>query len=186
MSLIDHFERVLGPIEVGWSTGPDGLPMPFQIVRFAGGSDEDSMGYSTLGLHRTPLISPVSGRAIRQELLMLAPRAMPPEHVASVLFQVGSRVLATGQPLLRGHVLGPAGPVVPGSTLTALYVTMPVYFPDDFATFPDPSGDVVIAWLAPISTAEAGYVGRHGWEAFEDQLVEHDPDLVDFERPSLR
>lgn len=75
--LVEHFERVLGPVHTGWSTGPDGGPMPFQIVQFSEGSDPDSVGYSTLGLSRTSLVSPTSGRRLRQELLILAPEAMP-------------------------------------------------------------------------------------------------------------
>lgn len=184
--LVEHFERVLGPVHTGWSTDPDGAPMPFQIVRFAGGSDSDSVGYSTLGLSRRALVSPTSGRRIREELLMLAPEKMPADTVVSLLLQVGTMVLSSGRPLLRGNVIGPSGPLTPGSALTALYVTMPVYFPDDFATFSDATGDVVIVWLAPISSSEADYVARHGWESFEDQLVTHDPDLIDFQRPTLK
>ncbi|MFV0459448.1 MAG: suppressor of fused domain protein [Actinomycetales bacterium] len=160
--------------------------MPFQIVRFAGGSDSDSVGYSTLGLSRRALVSPTSGRRIREELLMLAPEKMPADTVVSLLLQVGTMVLSSGRPLLRGNVIGPSGPLTPGSALTALYVTMPVYFPDDFATFSDATGDVIIVWLAPISSSETDYVARHGWESFEDQLVTHDPDLIDFQRPTLK
>lgn len=184
--LIDHFERVLGPVHTGWLEDPEGAAMPFRIVRFSGGSDADSVGYATVGLSRTPLLSPVSGRPMRQELLMLAPDALPTDNVVSLLFQVGTMVLGSQRPLLRGNVIGPASSLVPGSELTALYVTMPVYFPDAFATFSDQDGDVVICWLAPITTPEADFVSRHGWDAFEDQLVEQDPDLVDFQRASLK
>jgi hypothetical protein len=159
--------------------------MPFQVVRFAGGSDADSVGYATLGLSRYPLSSPTSGRAIQHELFMLAPESLSPDLVVSLLLQVGSAALRARRALLRGDVVGPAGPLVPGSALTALYVTMPVYFPDDFATFSGDDGDVVVAWLVPISTQEADFVSRQGWDAFEDRLLEHDPDLVDFERSGL-
>jgi hypothetical protein len=184
-TLVDHFERVLGPIHTGWSVDPDGAPMPFQIVRFAGGADADSVGYSTLGLSRYPLSSPTSGREIRQELLMLAPDSLSPDRVVSLLLQVGSTALRARRALLRGDVIGPAGALVPQSSLTALYVTMPVYFPDAFATFTDEDGDVVIAWLVPISTREADFVSRRGWDAFEDKLVDQDPDLVDFTRAGM-
>jgi hypothetical protein len=70
--LVEHFERVLGPVHTGWSVDPDGSEMPFHVVRFAGGSDANSVGYATVGLSRHQLSSPASGRAIRQELLMLA------------------------------------------------------------------------------------------------------------------
>lgn len=82
-------------------------------------------------------------------------------------------------------MIGPAGALVPGSGLTALYVTMPSYFPRDFATFSGDHGEVVIAWLVPISDREADYLSTHGWDAFEDRLVEQDPDLVNFHRPTM-
>ena len=185
-SLVEHFERTLGPVHTGWSVDPDGAEMPFQVVRFAGGSDADSVGYATVGLSRQALSSPTSGRLIRQELLMLAPESLAPDRVVSLLLQVGSMALGTRRALLRGDVIGPAGALVPGSDLTALYVTMPVYFPDEFAMFAGEDGDVVVAWLVPITTREADFISRHSWDAFEDKLSEQDPDLVDFRRSGLK
>ncbi|MBW8761509.1 MAG: suppressor of fused domain protein [Microbacterium sp.] len=183
--LVEHFEGTLGPIGYEWSVDPDGVKMPFQIVRFTGGSDADSVGYSTLGLSRRVLPSPTSHLHIRHELLMLAPEALKPDHVASILLQVGKMVIGMERALLRGDVIGPAGALVPGTDLTALYVTMPTYFPDEFATYSDDDGAVVIAWLVPITDSEADYVSSHGWDAFEDKLVEQDPDLVDFHRSAI-
>ena len=70
--------------------------------------------------------------------------------------------------------------------MEALYVGIPVYLPEAFATFKREDGDTsVVAWLVPISAAEARFVDRRGWEAFEDELVKHDPDLSDPHRPSI-
>ncbi|WP_426297758.1 suppressor of fused domain protein [Arthrobacter sp. R-11] len=159
--------------------------MPFQIVRFSGGSGPDSVAYATLGLSEYPLSSSTSGRAIRQELLMLAPDSLTPDSVASLLLQVGSMALGSRRALLRGDVIGTAGALVPGSELTALYVTMPVCFPDEFATCSGSDGDVVVAWLVPITTPEADFISRRGWDMFEDQLVEQDPDLINFQRSPI-
>lgn len=185
--LVEHIERVLGPVHTGWSVDPDGAEMPFQVARFTGGSDADSVGYATLGLSRYPLSSPTSGRAIRQEFLMLAPaESLAPDRVVSLLLQVGSMALAARRPLLRGNVIGPAGSIVPKSELSALYATMPAYFPDEFANFAGADGDVVVAWLVPITSGEADFITRCGWDAFEDQLAAQDPDLVDFYRAAMK
>ncbi|MFN8074861.1 MAG: suppressor of fused domain protein [Kineosporiaceae bacterium] len=184
-SLIDHFERYLGPIHTGWSTDPDGAPMPFQIVKFTGGSDSDSVGYATLGLSRHLLTSPAGRRQIQQELFMLAPQSLTPDFVASLLLHVGTRAIKAKRALLRGDVVGPAGALVPDSKMTALYVTMPVYFPDEFATYSGGEGGVVIAWLVPIGMREVELVSRSGWPALEDKLAEQDPDLVDFHRAEM-
>ncbi|WP_067856012.1 suppressor of fused domain protein [Aeromicrobium erythreum] len=94
--------------------------------------------------------------------------------------------LESERALLRGDVVGPAGPITEGSRLTSFYVTSPVYFTDEFATYAGPAGEVVVAWLVPVSDAEAGLVARAGWEAFENEFVLGDPDLVDFHRPPMQ
>ena len=110
---------------------------------------------------------------------------MAPDRVVSLLHQVGTMALGSRRALLRGDVIGPAGALVPESELTALYVTMPVYFPTEFGTYTAPDGDVVIAWLVPITTREADFISDQGWDRFEDQLAEQDPDLIDFQRSAI-
>jgi Suppressor of fused protein (SUFU) len=69
--------------------------------------------------------------------------------------------------------------------MEALYVTLPVYFPNEFFTSEEESHTVVIAWLVPISASEAHYIVHHGWADFEDRLAEQDPDLTDFGRQPI-
>lgn len=159
--------------------------MPFQVVRYDQGSGPGTIGFSTLGLGRFPLSSPTSGRAIRHELLMIAPKTMESSAIPSLLLQVGSAAVKGRRALVRGDVIGPYGPLLPGTSLEALYVTSPVYFPDDFAIFEGDDQPVVIAWLAPISASEANYVASHGWDAFEGRLAEQGPNLTDFGREAM-
>lgn len=93
--------------------------------------------------------------------------------------------LTEGRALLRGDVIGPGGPLVHSPAMEALYVGMPVYLPEEFATYSSDDSSVVIAWLIPISRAEANYVTRKGWKAFEDRLAADDPNLMDVHRLSL-
>ena len=87
--------------------------------------------------------------------------------------------------LLRGDVIGPGEPLVEGAEVSALYVTAPCYFPVEFGGYSDQEGEIVIAWLAPITTEEADYIIGHGWNAFEDVLADQDPELVDFGRSGV-
>lgn len=185
MGLIEHFEEVLGQIELGWSVDADGRRIPFQIVRFPLGSGPGTISFATLGLGRHPLRSPNSAVEIRHELLMLAPESLRDGVLPSLIQQVGEETVHSQRPLLRGDVIGPRGPLIQGSQMEALYVTQPVYFPDEFATCREEYGAVVIAWLVPISASEAHYILHHGWSDFEDRLVEQDPDLTDFGRPPV-
>jgi len=86
---------------------------------------------------------------------------------------------------LRGEVIGPRGRFFEESTLTALYVLSPAYFPEEFGEAGASCGSVIFAWLVPTTDREASFVSSHGWDEFERQLEKHDPDLIDFRRLSI-
>ena len=115
---------------------------------------------------------------------MLVRTNVEPRPVVACLRDVAGAVIRDHEALLRGDVVRLGSGLVDGSALNAVYVTMPVYLPDEFATFHGPTDDVVVAWLVPISADERAFVNQHGWSRFEDVLVEQDPDLVDVNRPS--
>lgn len=185
-SLVDHLESHLGRIEVGWSESDEGEPLPFQVVRFSGGPVEGCRVFSTLGLSRYPLLSRVSHKMIRHELVLLARRGFGDKNLPGLLQQLGLECLKDNTAYLRGDVIGPRGVLFDGSTLQALYVAMPAYFPDSFASFQPAEGEaVVMVWLVPISAGEALFVRERGWQSFEDALLRYDPDLSDFTRPPL-
>jgi len=184
--LVEHFERHLGAIEVGWSKSADGVELPFQVVRFKGSIIPGCTAFATVGLSQQPLPSRRSDRDIRHEFVMLVPDRLREGPVPGLLQQVASQVLASESALLRGDVVGPRGPLFAMSRMEALYAAVPVYLPDDFASCEIEDGtDVAIVWLVPISRSEAEYVNGRGWDAFEERLVEVDPDLTDVDRDPL-
>lgn len=180
--LIEHLEKYLGRIDAGWSEDDSGTSQPFQVARFAGGMILDAVSFSTVGLSKYPLSSRRTGRGIRHELVMCVKDVLRDGPVPGLLQQAGNESLASGRPYLRGDVIGPRGGLFPRSELTALYVALPVYFPDDFAVAFENEAEIAIAWLVPISTGEADFVASHGWQAFEDLLTREDPDLLDVYR----
>jgi hypothetical protein len=183
--LIEHLESHLGPIQVGWKDS-DGTVWPFHVLRFSGGPLANAVTYSTLGLSDTPLPSPVSPKQVRHELLFMARPAFGDRNIPALLHQVGTEALGRGRPYLRGDVIGPRGTLMPGTAMEALYVSLPVYLPDSFATYRSPAGVAcVLAWLVPITRDEAAFVKTGGWDAFEDQLVRVDPDLLNLSRGSI-
>ena len=61
-------------------------------------------------------------------------------------------------------------------------MSQPGYFDPALAEI-DGDGELVrVRWLIPTHAAEASGISEHGHEAFEDLLVERDPDLLDLER----
>lgn len=207
--LVAHFERFLGPSASGWMRSNTGELLPFQVVRWSRGPDVGSVVYSTLGLSRTVMDSGCDApRQVRQELVMMVTKSLPAEYVLAVFVDAVSVTVRTGRALARGDVLGPVPPVSPagggagltalpapgrprssiwGSEMSALYVADPVYLPDEFARVGvDDGPEVRMAWLVPITSAEARFVREHGWEEFEELLADQDPDLVDVFRVPVR
>jgi hypothetical protein len=107
---------------------------------------------------------------------MFVPNRLKDGPVPGLLQEVAAAVLESGSALLRGDVLGPKGPLFAMSSMEALHAAIPVYLPDEFASCETEDGaQVVIVWLVPISRTEAEYIHLHGWDAFEERLVEVDP-----------
>lgn len=184
--LVDHLEQLLGRVKGGWTKGYDGRPMPFQIVECAGGVLTDTTCYATLGLSNFPLGASATTKAIRHELLMLSRTGSSMGVCPSILQQVGCEAINRDLPYLRGDVIGPRGLLFDGSSMEALYVAPPNYYPDSFAVYEEAGkAPIVMAWLVPITRPEADYVRTRGWSAFEDILVQENPDILDPARPSV-
>ncbi|GLY41453.1 hypothetical protein Amsp01_074760 [Amycolatopsis sp. NBRC 101858] len=149
MGLIEHLEARLGALTGGWKR--DG----FQVGAYAGAFG--AKWFATAGLSRHPLHSRTSGRHLRQELIVGSYPSGPTEGLPHLLGQVAGELLASGQALLRGDVLGPRGPFAPGSAMEALYASSPSYFDDEFAVAEvDDGARAAIVWLVPISAVRSG------------------------------
>ena len=158
--------------------------MHTQIVKFDDGPLDGIAAYSTLRLSRHALA--LQDKApIRMEFLMMIRRGHFERYVPSTMQQLAEEVIHEGRAPLRGEVNGTRGALDPDTGLEAFYVGIPVYQPDRFAAYEDPDGPVVIAWLVPLFPAEAAFVATHGWAALEDLLVQHDPDVTDWQQSPL-
>lgn len=183
---IEFLENHLGEIEYGWSKDSEGKELSFQVVKHKRGPFPGCVTYSTLGLSMENLSSPVSDKQIRQELIFVSYSNFGDKNIPGILQQVGNNALESKSAYLRGDVIDPYGKIFNGSQLQALYVSLPVYFPDSFRTYyGEENLTIVQAWLFPITLNEANFIEKNGWEKFEDILVKSDPDLIDFTRSSI-
>lgn len=183
---IRFLEDHLGEIQHGWSKDYQGNALPFQIVKYTSGPYPETVTYSTLGISKEVLVSPTSKKEIRQEIVFVSYSKFGDKNIPGILQQVGLEVLESKTALLRGDVIGPYGKMFQQSNLEALYVSMPVYFPESFKTFEqDDNIPIVQTWLFPITVNEAKFINDAGWNKFEDILEDLDPDLLDFERKSI-
>jgi hypothetical protein len=183
VDLIAHLESFLGPISRG-ARGDGSTPAGLQVVWFADDTPfPGATTLATLGLSRHRLSQP-SGD-LRQELMLHLPTTGQPANAAGVLFQLAGELLATHRGLPRGELVGPRGRLFAGTAMTALYVTVPVYLPDEFAVCDSSTGPIVLTWLVPVTDAEVQYVRIHGWRALETAFESEDPDLTDLSRASI-
>jgi hypothetical protein len=186
VSLIEHLEQHCGPIVGGSAEGVDGNKAPFQVVQMLRGPVKGAVVLSTLGLSNHVLHT-AAGRQLRMELVMLHRELDRAANLPGILQQVGADILRAHQGPSRGDVFGPRGPLTPGATVEALYVASPVYFPDSFHFYvpSDGTAPIVMAWLVPITAAEAAFVHQEGSTRFEEALTTQNPDLLDFGRPCM-
>ncbi|MDR6881017.1 hypothetical protein J2X61_002766 [Bacillus sp. 3255] len=180
-------ERHPGTIQYCWSKDADGNKLPFQIVKYSNGHPfSGTTTYSTLGLSNDTLKSSVSGKQIRQELVFVSDSTFGDKNIPGIIQQVGLKALNNKMAYLRGDVIGPYGSLFDNSRLEALYVTLPIYFPNSFHTFfGNDNFPIVMSWLVPITLEEANFAKLNGWDKFEDMLEEANPDLIDFNRKGL-
>lgn len=185
MNLFEHLELFLGETAGGWKD-PPGERWPFQVLEFLRGPIADAMILSTLGLSDFPLVSAVSGKEIRHELIFMVRASFGYRNIPPILHDVGKEAIDRGHAYLRGEVIGPRGKLFADTEMEALLLCYPVYLPDEFCTYRSPAGERRgIAWLVPITRQEAHFVATEGWQAFEDLLVKLNPDLLDMHRRSI-
>jgi antitoxin YqcF len=178
-SLAEHYEQHLGVVARGWSD--EKRTHGVQIVCFENQPEPGVRTFATIGLGRHVVELP-SSRQVRQELLISANEVFSSDAIAGLVMSLAEHVLQRGNALLRGEVIGPAAPVVAGSTLAAIYVTNPSPFDKAFTEFVSEQPATVFAYLVPVAEGEAVLVREKGWLWFEEQLEEQNPDIWDLAR----
>ena len=182
MSIINHVETYLGEIDSAWK--PDSTFYGISVSRFLNQPADSMSTYVTFGLSHHKLLL-TGNKEVCQELMLTTLNNIPGDEIASFLLRISDLVLSKHEGLLRGQVIGPGKPLFSGSSMNAVYASIPVIFDEGLATFKGSSPATVMVWLIPIYSNEAIYIDQHGWESFEDALESKDPDLWDVERKSV-
>ncbi|MDO3529684.1 suppressor of fused domain protein [Ralstonia pseudosolanacearum] len=186
MTLIEHLEQYLGPLAEGWTdSNPQAKNKNIRIVRFRDVPYEGTSTFATLGLSDR-IVDLGDGRTVRQELLFAVHDCYPAEQVASFLLTFAGFVQSRQGALLRGDVIGPSAPLIPGVAANALYASIPAIFPEEIGTYSMSSPPTVLIWLIPLVGEDSVLVKSRGWSEFEDMLEAENPDLLDLNRSSLR
>lgn len=179
-AMVSHVRSWLGEPTAIRTISLDAAGSSVSLLRI---DDSPCAGATTLA---TAGLADLGGHRLHEELVVACWSDGPVDPLASVVeFLV--RQLADGRdPLLYGDVVGPAGSLVPGAPMEAIYVCEPTYHPRGFARFVTPEGcEIRTRWLVPIYSSEARLVGDKGAAALEGLLEEQDPDLLSLQRGSV-
>jgi suppressor of fused protein SUFU len=181
--LIEHLESYLGTM-AGGSSGDGSTPQGVQVVWFPDAPWAGVTTLVTLGLSRRHLALP-DGEAMHQELMMHV-RNDHASYAVGLLFQVAGQMVDRRSALRHAQLIGPHGPVFPGSRLTAMVAISPHYMPERFEVCRlEEDVPAVFAWMVPITTGEADMLRTSGWESLQKAFAAQDPDLADPARPEI-
>ena len=183
--LLAHYTRYLGPVAQGWHDRTPGWPM--RLVAFDGTPAHNERFFATCGLGQHSARAP-DGCTLHCELVFAAHQDGPTDDIVRMMLGVSELVGRSKDALLQGDVIRFTAPILPGTRLTGLYCTMPVFCPSGFARLEPSAGGAPIAviWLIPVYECEKTYIETHGWRQFEEELDRLDPDLPDLHRPPIR
>jgi hypothetical protein len=158
----DHIETYLGRIDPTagyWRWSHSGGDM-LQLLCFPECPQTGAKTICTLGLGRHEFCSP-KGHT-RQELLLAAHDRFICDELAATVASLAMRALEAHVALKFGEVFGPAGPLLPGSTLEAMLCLPPDPYPPSFAVCLETNSPTKFLRLMPISADEASEVRQSG------------------------
>lgn len=185
MTIIEHFEKFLGPVQQGWrETNAQENDLRLMVVRFSNTPFEAASTYATIGLS-DHLLELADGRQVRQELLFAAHDNYASDAIASFLLSFSEFVRSKSWALARGDVVGPSAALIPGVAVNSVYACPPVIFPEGLGLYSGSSPSTIIAWLVPLTGDEGSAEKRIGGDSFEEMLERSNPDLLDLNRPGI-
>lgn len=180
-TVVEHLTSLLGEPAVSDRVLLDRTGRSIGLLRFDGQPCDGATSVVTNGLSDLP------HHRLHEELLLACWTAELSTDLLLVVEFVARQLAEGRDPLVYGDVIGPAGPLIDGSTMEALYVCEPTYFPERLATLDTADGcRIRMLWLIPIYASEARLISERGPAPFEQLLVEEDPDLLSLRRAPVR
>lgn len=178
--IYDHLEKYLGPIMQGWGTNVNDLGI--EVSLFKEPFKPEIHTFSTLGLSKK--ILSIGSKEVRQEFIFSAYDTYSIEHISSFLMTFAESIALSRKGLMRGDFVE-GKPLIKGASVTGIYASIPVLWPDEIQVFDESSPQTIIVWLIPITHKEAMFINKKGWNKFEDYLEGCDCDFWDLNRKSL-
>ncbi|MDQ1097669.1 MULTISPECIES: suppressor of fused domain protein [Chryseobacterium] len=183
MELIKHIEKYLGVITKGESISHE-KDQKFLFAKFRDLPIENVTTYTSLGLSNH-VLAIKDDKNVRIEILFSIYTEQESERVTDLLFYVANKIIDKHKFPLRGQIIDIPESILEDSSLTSLYVSIPVFFDENFAVLKGTNPDTVFAWLFPIYKEEKDFIVKHGWSKFEDILENGECDFWDLNRENI-
>ncbi|WP_343643670.1 suppressor of fused domain protein [Chryseobacterium sp.] len=183
MNLIEHIEKYLGAITSGESVNNDEFGKLI-FCRFDNQPDNNITTYLTLGLS-DHILNIKEDKQVRMEILTSIYSSQENSKIYDLLLYVADKMLRTHRAILRGQVIDIPDNIFDNKEFTSVYVSVPVFFEDDFASFKVSTPATIFAWIFPLYENESNFINKNGWNKFEDELEVSDCDFWDLNRKPL-
>jgi hypothetical protein len=170
---------MIDPAVGAWSyrqTGRDTI----QAVAFRDHPRREAVTVCSLGLGHHTLCS--TRGHVRQELLVACWDDQLVPQLVSLLPIVAWDLIGRHVALSHGQVLGPAGPLIPGSGLEALLCLEPFLHPDSFAVCEATDPPTEFLWLVPVTPVEGEEAAAGGVSELLTRWERDGVDLLDWQR----
>lgn len=181
--VIEHVETHMGTIDprAGYWRFPVGEYW-LQVVAFRKQPRPGVTTLCTLGLWHHELAA--ADGPMRQELMLACDDCMIGDGRMACLFpSIAGAILASGEALPAGRVVGPFGPVMAELCATEwLLCKEPLPFPPAFAVCAETASPTHFVWLVPVSAEEAERIGHGGLREVELDWERQGVDPLDWQR----
>lgn len=181
-----HALSVFGGEPVVHAYNHDEVDMSIDLLEVDDSPDDGLVSYSTLGLFEADLRHD-DGEPMATGVELCAEAPQEQDLWGNILSTAAFSILRSGQAIGPGSVVADCvSEYYPDTTVPHLYLCVPFSWQD--GEFPRlPAEGRMVNWLQgiPIGEAELGYLEEHGADAFEDMLLERDPDLYDLQRDEV-
>ncbi|WP_185247219.1 suppressor of fused domain protein [Chryseobacterium bernardetii] len=183
MNLIEHIEKYLGAITSGESVNNDEFGKLI-FCKFQNQPNNNITTYLTLGLS-DHILNLKEKKWARMELLAGVYSSQENSKMNDLLLYISDRMLRTHNAILRGQAIGIPDNIFDNKGLKSVYVSIPVFFEDGFATFEETTPATIFAWIFPLYENERDFINKNGWNKFEDELEVADCDFWNLNRKPL-
>lgn len=183
MELIKHIEKYFGTLTEGESVSNENYGKLI-FLKFANRPFEDITTYVSMGLSNH-ILHIKEGKEVRMEILASIYTEQENNCINDLLLYISDKMLKTHKAILRGQVLEIPPRILGNKLFTSVYVSIPIFFEEGFASMKTSNPDTIFAWIFPLYKSEADFISRNGWDVFEDLLEKDDCDFWSLNRSEI-